>query len=433
MAVRLVSWRSAVIVAAGLVLMSVARAGQAENWTRFRGGNGTGISALRGLPTTWSPGEYDWNIELPGEGHSSPVIWGNRLFVTSAIDRGAVRSLFCIDTDTGRTLWSRETGFDRSRKHAKSSWASGTPATDGRHVYVAFADGQSYTLTAYDFDGNLTWRRNLGRFESQHGHGVSPILFEDMVIIPNDQDGPSSVIALDKQTGQTRWSRLRPAKRADVNGDRVQETAYSTPILVTDGDRPQLIVVSGATGVTSLDPYTGDKHWSTPALPMRTVASPAYADGLVFVTCGSGGTGGALLQAVKTALDEPADGSRIAWTRKRMLPYVPTPIAYQGHLYLIGDNGVASCVRISDGKNIWTERIGGNYSGSPVCVDGKIYTISEKGDVVCLAASPEYKLYGTTALGDSSHATPAVADGRIYFRTVHRLMALPAAGSRTSE
>lgn len=408
---------SLLLLACCLTLVSAAPAG-AENWPRFRGENGTGTSDLKGLPTNWSPGDYDWTVELPGVGHSSPIIWGDKLFITSAVDEGAVRYLFCLDATTGDQIWSTATGFSRSHKHAKSSWASGTPATDGERVYVAFADKENYTLTAYDFDGNLVWRRNLGNFESQHGHGVSPIVYKDMVILANDQDGSSSVVAFDAKTGQTRWSTLRG----------IRETAYSTPfILELPGEEPQLICASGATGISSLDPDTGFLNWQTGALPLRTVASPFYGGGLIFASCGAGKTGGVLLIGVDpTNPGSPSDQQFSYKRERRGVPYVPTSFVRDGYLYLLRDDGIATCVDLQSRKDVWTQRLGGDYSSSPICVDGKIYVLSEQGDAVVYAASPEFELLGRVPLGEGSHATPAVANDRLYLRTFSRLMALKA-------
>lgn len=404
-------------MAAGL-LFAATHAASAGNWPRFRGPNGVGVSTQRGIPTEWSPGDYEWDLELPGAGHSSPVVWEDRLFVTSAVNEGEVRSLFCLDARTGEERWSHVVGFNPSHKHLKNSWASSTPATDGDRVYVAFSDDRRYTLAAYDVDGGLIWRRVLGSFESQHGHGVSPIVFDGMVIIPNDQKGPSSVIALDAETGDTVWSVLRSVRR----------TSYATPTILRRKDRrPQLICASGAMGITSLDPYTGDLNWLTGEFPLRTVASPVHGCGLVVQSCGGGGVGKLLIAVDPTGEGDVSD-THIEYRRETKLPYVPTPVVYNEHLYLWNDNGVVNCVDLKSGENIWTKRVGGNYSGSPVCIDGKLYCISEKGEVNVVAASPEYRFYGKTSLGDPSHATPAVANGRLYLRTFHRLMSLRARG-----
>lgn len=388
----------------------------AENWPRFRGEGGAGISDQAGFPKTWSPGEYTWEIGLPGVGHSAPIIWEDKLFVTSALDEGALRLLFCIDANTGEQLWSETAGLNRSHKHLKGSWASSTPCTDGTRVYVVFADVEHYTLAAYDFEGELIWRRLLGSFESQHGQGVSPVVYDGMVILPNDQDGPSSVMAFDAASGRTIWSALRSSRR----------TSYATPMILDLPDsEPQLICSCGALGVTSLDPQTGRVNWESGELLARTVGSPVYAGGLIIQSSGGGGVGKQLV-AVDPSLQNTAAQDRVRYTLEKEIPYVPTPLAMGDHVYLFNDKGVARCMEAATGENVWTKRLGGNYSGSPVCVDGTIYIISEDGQVVVLAAAPEYNLYGKVALDDASHSTPAVANGRMYFRTFHRLFCLEA-------
>ena len=405
-----------------LILFPVLTA-QAENWTRFRGDNGSGISTQKGIPETWSPADYDWNIELPGVGHAPPAIWGDKLFVTSALGTGAkggkFRYLYCLDAKTGKQIWARMIGLNESHRHLKSSWASSTPAVDGERVYVAFADQEQFLLAAYDFDGTLIWRRILGPFESQHGLGVSPIVFEELVIIPNEQDGPSSIIAVDRRTGKTVWSALRKTQ--------IQGTSYATPIIVKSKDgSPQLICSSRTMGVTSLDPYTGTLNWNSGELPARTVASPAYGNGLIIQTCGGGGKG-MFMVAVDPSGKGDVSQTHVKYTRDKLLPYVPTPVAYNGYLFLWTDQGVVNCVEIETGKTVWAnKRAGGSISGSPICVDGKLYAICENGDVVVIAASPNYHFFGKTSLGDASYSTPSVANGRIYFRTFHRLICLPA-------
>ncbi len=401
-----------------LVTLVANQAVHAENWPRFRGPNGTGVSEQKGIPVRWDKKDYAWDIELPGVGHGEPIIWDDTLFVTSAVEEGAVRYFFCIDANSGQTRWVRSIGMNRSHKHAKNSWASTTPTTDGELVYVSFADEERYVVTAYDYSGEVVWRRILGSFESQHGLGVSPILFEDLLIVPNDQKGPSSIVALDKRTGRTVWSTLRAIRR----------TSYATPCVVQlPGQPPQIICVSGATGVTSLDPSTGMLNWAAGEFPLRTVASPVFGGGLVIASCGQGGRYGVLQIAVDPSLDSRRTGSsRIRWSRSKYIPYVPTPIVYNGRLFNWNDQGIIACVDVQTGKDIWVKRVGGNYSGSPVCIDGKLYCISENGDVTVVRAADTFELLGQTPLGDPSHSTPAVANGRLYLRSYHRLACLPA-------
>lgn len=403
-----------------LLMVALGSSVRAENWSRFRGPNGTGISEQQGIPVQWDEKDYAWNIELPGVGHASPIIWNDTLFVTTALDEGQVRSLICLDAKTGQQRWQEALGFNSSHKHVKNSYASSTPTTDGERVYVAFADKEEFALSAYDYAGKLVWRRLLGPFDSQHGLGVSPILYEDLLIIPNDQDGPSAVMAFNRRTGETVWSALR----------QFREASYATPIIIEpQGSEPQLICISGATGLSSLDPRTGSLNWTTGALPLRTVASPAYAGGLLFASCGQGGKGVQMIAVDPSGHGDVKD-THIKYLRKKDLPYVPTPVAYGDHLYLWMDNGVIACIDPKTDKTVWQERVGGSYSGSPICIDGKLYCVSEAGDVVVVDASPDFKLYGKTPLNDPSHSTPSVANGRLYLRTFHRLACLPARGEQ---
>jgi outer membrane protein assembly factor BamB len=388
----------------------------ADNWPRFRGADGSGVAPEQGIPTSWKPGDYAWQIELPGEGHGAPVIWNQHLFVTSATDDGRVRTLYCLNAETGKTLWSRDMGFNTHAKHKKNSYASTTPATDGERVYVTFADVERYALAAYDYSGELLWRVWLGPFVSQHGVGASPIIFEDLVIVSNDQDGPSSTVAYDRRNGKLVWSTLRDFR----------EASYATPLIIEPrGSKPQLICLSGATGINSLDPWTGEVNWRTEPLPKRTVASPAYAAGLIFATCGQGGKGD-LLVAVDP-LNVGNDGvAPIQYQRERTLPYVPTIIGFGDHVYLWNDNGVVMCINPKTDETVWQERIGGNYSGSPLCIGGKLYCIEESGKIAVVAASPTFQDFGMSDLGDASHSTPAVANGRLYLRSFHKLTCVAA-------
>lgn len=391
----------------------------AENWPQFRGPRGDSLSSEKNIPTSWSPGEYAWDVAIEGIGHAAPSIWDDHVFVTSAADEGALRYLVCLSAKTGERRWTRLIGMNRSKKHQKSSWASSSPATDGERVYVTFADKENYLVGAYNFDGDLLWRRSLGPYESQHGLGVSPIVVDDVLIVPNDQDGPSSIFALDRVTGSTRWVTERSF--------RDQSTSYSTPIVIREPNQPaQLICVSGPMGVSSLDLKTGRLNWRTEEFPRRTVASPVYAGGLIIASCGQGGTYGVKQIAVDPKARDEQGHAKIRWVREKLIPYVPTPIVYGDHLFEWSDQGILTCVNVQTGKDVWTKRLGGNYSGSPLCIDGKLYGVEESGKVTVIEAGPEFKELGTADLGDASNSTPAVANGRLYLRTFQRLKCLEA-------
>ncbi len=384
-----------------------------ENWPRFRGENGTGISRQDGFPVSWSQADYEWVVDLHGKGHSSPVIWGKRLFVTVGTEAGG-RILRCLNAETGQELWSQELGLEANHLHLKNSYASGTPAVDGERVYCTFADEKQYLVLAYTLEGDLVWSADLGSFTSQHGQGVSPIVAGELVIVPNDQMGPSTVAALDRKTGKIVWNSSRTFRR----------TSYSTPIIYHDPTgRDQVICVSGATGVTGLDLNTGRQLWISGQMPLRTVASPVMGHGLVIASCGSGGKGKYLV-----AVDPTGEGNvsetHIRYERKRILPYVPTPIVRGEQLFLWTDDGIVCCLDMKTGKDIWQKRVGGKFSGSPVLIGDKLYCISEAGEVVVLAIEPEAKILGRSPLGDESYATPAVANGRLYLRGFHSLACL---------
>ena len=410
-------------VFAGTAILSAAASANAENWPRFRGPDGSGVSDEKGIPVAWDAKQVAWATELPGVGHAAPIIWDRHLFVTSATaDTGALRELFALDAITGDVLWSRAMGFGPDHKHQLNSYASSTPATDGERVYVAFADSDRFALSAYDFEGNLVWRRLLGTLESQHGLGASPIVYRNLVIMCDLQDGPSSVTAFDAETGKTVWTSLQSGR----------EASYATPIVIPSaGGTRELICVSGVTGVISLDPLTGVENWTTGALPKRTVSSPVFSGGKIYATCGQGGKGSLMIGAESG--QSLGTTERVTFRRERDLPYVPTFIAYGELLYLWLDQGSVLCFDPKRDQMLWQERVGGTCYGSPICIDGKIYCIDEGGNVSVVAASPEFELLGSTPLGDPSHSTPSVANGRLYLRSMHRLTCVsgskaPAAG-----
>ena len=387
-----------------------------DNWPRFRGAAGLGTSSQQHIPVTWNADQPAWKVTLPAIGHSSPVIWGKHLFVTSATEGGSERFMHCLDADSGAKLWDASFKMEASRKHQKNSWASSTPATDGTIVCCLFADASKLVAKAWNFAGKEAWSADLGSYESEHNLGVSAIIEDGLVIIANDQVGPSSFIALQAATGQVVWKTERPPGK----------TSYSTPTVAPDGaGGQQIVTVSEAGGVTGLDLKTGKQHWQTPKLPMRTVASPIVLDGLAFATCGEGGNG-KYFAAVRTGLDVPND-QRIAWERKTMLPYVPCLIRKDDLLFLWGDKGIMVCLEAATGNEVWSERIDGQYSGSPILIEDRIYCVTEDGIVVVLQAGRQFKELGRTPLGDDCHSTPAVANGHLYFHTFKQVIAIKSA------
>ena len=387
----------------------------AENWPRFRGENGTGLSRQTGIPVTWTDQDYAWKVDLTTVGHSAPVIWEKTLFLTSATEGGEERFLHCLDADTGKQNWLVAVPLGESSKHLKNSWASSTPVTDGHRVYAMFADSTKLMIAAWDFAGHQVWTRDLGSYESEHNLGVSPIVQDGFLIVTNDQVGPSSLLALNPETGDTIWTAAREHGK----------TSYSTPVIAPgNGSELQIISISESNGITGIDLQTGRQNWQTDKLPMRTVGSPIVADGLVFATCGEGGNG-KYFAAANFDVDA-ANTSRVIYERKTMLPYVPCLLAKDGLLYLWGDKGIIVCLEVPTGREVWSERIDGQFSGSPVCIEDRLYCVTEDGVVVVLKAGREFKELGRTALGDDCHSTPAVANGHLYIHTFHNVFAIKA-------
>jgi outer membrane protein assembly factor BamB len=402
----------------------------AQEWTRFRGPNGTGLSDAATVPATWTEKDYNWRVTLPGLGHSQPVLWGEKIFLTSALEKGHRRLVLCVSAEDGSVLWQRQISSKTHGKHALNSFASSTPAVDAERVYVVFAHPDEQLLIAFDHSGNESWRHKLGSFVSQHGQGTSPILFEDLVILGNEQGqgregggdraasggGASSagdaaesyLLALERATGKLRWKTPRETARV----------SYSTPCVYLPKDGPaQVIFNSLAHGITSVDARTGAPLWDAKCFTMRTCSSPVIAGGIVLGTCGSGG-GGNYLVAVRAGGNGDVLATHEAYRLDDAIPYVPTPLVKGDRVFTFSDRvAVASCFEASTGKTVWQQRVGLQFWASPVCVADRIYGVARDGQVLVIAAADEYREIARVSLGEPSHTTPAVAGGRIYFRT----------------
>ena len=405
-----------VLSAALLFLLSRAALSEEKAaWPRFRGPEGSGIATGASIPPAWSETEINWTISLPGKGHSSPVVWGEKIFLTCADKKTGAVTAVCVNRTDGSIRWKRKFASYRYRMNRDNSYASSTPAVDGEALYLYRATPKSITVLALDHQGRERWRRDLGPFESVHGSGASVIVFRGLLIVPNDQKGKSFILALDKKTGKTVWKMDRRSGRA----------AYSTPGVRTfAGGKKELLFTSSADGVTAVDPDTGSVNWSIPdAFPLRVVSSPVTADGLVIGTCGTGGSGKRLV-AVRPGSKDRSRKPRIVYELTRDVPYVPTPLARNGLLFLLTDRGKLSCVKASTGELLWKERLGASFYASLVCVDNRLYAVSRKGTVFAIEASDTFRLLGRTDLGEGAHATPAVAGGTLYLRTFGRLLSI---------
>jgi outer membrane protein assembly factor BamB len=398
-----------------LCLFAVAPVAAAQEWARFRGVNGAGVSDLE-IPATWTEADYNWRVELPGIGHSSPVLWGDKIFLTSAVEESAERIAMCVSATDGKILWQKHYPSKVHAKHLRNSFASPTPAVDDRQAYFSWSSPEEYTLLALDHEGNEKWRRNLGPYVSQHSAGPSPMIYGDNVILGNDQDGDSSLVAVDRATGNIQWQTPRTS----------EAVSYATPCVLKRAGQPEeLIFLSGAHGVSGVDPKSGKTNWELDVFDKRTCASPVLVNGLILGSCGSG-AGGNYVAAVRPGSVDGATPPSEAWRITDSAPYVPTIVAKGDLAFLWSDKGVVMCVKATQeaGKVLWKQRVGGNFSGSPIIVGDKVMAIAEDGEVVVLAAAEEYKLLAKNPLGEDSRSTPSVAGGKLYLRTYKHLISL---------
>ncbi|MCE9554816.1 MAG: PQQ-binding-like beta-propeller repeat protein [Planctomycetes bacterium] len=400
-----------------VVCLLLCDSANAAEWPRFRGPNGEGHAPAVEVPDKWTEQDYRWKADLPGIGHSSPVISGKLLVVTSAEADKSKLYVLAYDAQSGQRKWQTELESPPLRMHARNSGATSTPAIDAAQVYVTGIGPKGYFVVALSLaDGHEAWRKELGPFAAQHGFGPSPILHRDTLIVPNDQDGESFVLALDSATGKERWRAARRSGRASYSAPCVYEPA---------GRKPELILTSPDNGMTGLDMETGNLNWSLDVFPERTVGSPVVAGDLILANCGKG-NGGHSLVAVRPPLT-PDGKAELVYTLTNSVPYVPTPVVRDNLLFLIHDMGLASCHELATGKRLWNKRLGGNFSGSPVLVGDRLFAMTNDGEVVVLAAERQFKEPTRTPLGQTSRATPAVALGHIYLRTQSKLFCLGGA------
>ncbi|OHB78468.1 MAG: hypothetical protein A2Z25_21210 [Planctomycetes bacterium RBG_16_55_9] len=392
-----------------------------QEWTRFRGPNGQGISDAKTIPSKWTQADYNWKIELPGGGHSSPVLWGDKVFVTSGDQQAGQGILLALRVSDGHVVWRKDFPLAKYRVNTLNSYASATPATDADHVYVLWPTAEETVLAALDHEGNEVWRQTFEGLQCQHGGGASPIVVDDIVVFSHEHeskstDAKSAWIAVDCKTGQTRWTLERQT---------CDKTSYSTPCVYSRDTRPQLLFASRAHGLTSVDLREGAVIWEVPnAFIARVVASPVVADEVIIGTCGDFGRGKRLIAIRPGSIDKAARPAEAYKIDGNSMPYVPTCIAKDGLLFMFDDVGYVSCLRSATGEQLWRERPAQKFFGSPVWADGKLYCITTTGDVVVVKAAESYELLAINPMGEKSESTPAIAGGRMYLRTFSHLFSV---------
>lgn len=422
------------------IVVALAAATSAENWPQWRGPGGLAVSGEKQLPTDWAPDRnIAWKTELPGSGHSSPVIWGDRIFLTSVIEGEPIPGakavphtlggkefvhpdsvaadlkhtfkVLAVDAKTGKMLWEHTAyeGAVYDARHRRSSFASPTAATDGKSVFAYFGPEGLY---AYDVSGKPLWKavekfRHLGL-----GVGTSPVLFENLVIIQRDEDEgeQSAIVAYDKVTGKQAWSTKRPV-----------QVSWGTPVLVPVGNRTEL-VANGSEFIIGYDPATGKELWRTKGVQSNAIHTPLVGKGLVIVTAG--------FPAKRVIAIRPGavgEDKRIAWEYAKGTGYVVSNILYGDHVYLLTDNGIVTCLDAATGEIKYE---GGRppkparFFGSPVAFAGFVALTSEEGDTYMIKAGPAFEIARTNSIGEATWASPAIANGRVYIRGAKHLFAI---------
>ena len=381
-------------------------------WPRWRGPSGQGVVDDTGYPDTWSATtNVLWKTSVPGSGSSSPIVWDDRIFLTTSSNSGRRVSILSFRRSDGELLWETDAPDGRAAYvHNKNSPASATVTTDGERVYASFG---SRGMLAVDFDGRIAWHRDLGRIDNYHGAAGSPLLYRDTVIIYQDQNRGAFVIALDTRTGETRW---RTSRAASVG--------WGTPIAVTVGDHDELIV-SSQRHVRSYDPTTGEELWNCGGNLFEVIPTPAVGHGLIF--CSSGRAGPTL--AIRPGGQGDVTDTHVAWKTTRGSPFVPSPLVYGDYLYLVNDmSSIITCLNAKTGETVWQERLGRprreRISASPVVVDGKLFVTNDDGQTFVLKTGAEFELLHTNDIGTRMLASPALVDGIWYFRTSSDLLAI---------
>jgi len=407
-----------------LILLIVPGLSPAENWPGWRGPRGDGSSTETTLPLQWDATKNEniaWRTAVPYAGHSSPIVWDNRIFVTGADEIQQRRMLLMFDRTSGALLWEREVAKSPlGRKHKLNSWASGTPATDGRRVYVAFLEGHEMLITAFDLEGLKQWTVRPGVFSSVHGYASCPVLFENLVIVNGDHDGEAYLVALDRETGQTIWKTPRDNKTR----------SYCTP-LIRDIDGRTQMILSGSKCVASYDPRTGQRHWILNGPTQQFVASPVMNKGLVLIT--GGYPDKHILAIDPRGSGQITEESHVKWHHlNKGVSYIPSPVAADIFFYCVSDGGVASCFDAVTGQVIWQERLGRRHTASLVATESHVYSLDDDGITHVFKTGSEFKVVATNPLGEASSSSPATTNNQILIRGEKHLFCISRSNDKTT-
>jgi hypothetical protein len=378
---------------------------RAENWPGWRGPRGDGTCIEQDVPANWDPVGAIWKTELPGKGHASPIVWGDRVFTVTAFSETKERVLLCLDGNTREILWQQTVVQGPLEKlHKENSYASSTPATDGQRVYVTFRVGDDIVVAAHDFDeGKQLWLVRPGPHKGEWGFSNEPVLYKDKVIIDGDSKGESFLIALDRADGKTLWRKNRTNKGI----------SYSAPLIREMAGRVQLIQC-GDRCVSSFNPDTGEQNWVVDGPSEEFVATPVYSEkaGLIFV---SSSWPKRFLLAIRPDGKGNVTETHVVWKDTKGAPYVPSMIVAGDFLLSVNRGGTAFCYEAATGKALWQQKLGRHHA-SPVLINGLVFLINDDGQINVIKPGIEFERVATYELGEQCYASPAISDGRVYLR-----------------
>ena len=403
----------------------VAASAGAENWPQFRGPNCQGRSSQTGVPLTWSATEnIAWKTPLAGEGWSSPIVWEDSVFVTTAVDSGESCHVVALARKTGKVLWDAEVLKQKTgHKEGRNTYATPTPATDGERVYACFHDG---SFVALDFSGKVVWTNRAYPFYSQHGLGSSPIVHGDLLIMARDGSNEGEdkqlgwqkpwdrgfVVALDARTGKERWKTGRGSSRI----------SHGAPAVYSPPNGPAQLVSEAGDVVQGFDIQTGERLWSSQVIGEGKVPSAVLGGDLVFTSGGWGGRES--IKAFRLGSRGECGTNNLVWERKGIMPKVPSMLCLDGLLFAITDTGTLSCLEAQTGEIIWKDRLAGNFSASPVAAEGHVYFVADNGETTVIEAARKFHVLAQNPLGEKVQTSPAVAPGQILIRTEKHLFAI---------
>lgn len=387
-----------------------------EDWPWWRGPTGNNLSAATDVPLHWSTNQnVVWKVSIPGRGHASPTIWGDRIFIATADEQDQVLALLGLDRSTGKKLWTAQIhkgGF--LKKHENNSHASATPACDGERIFFPALFDNALWLRTLNFQGKVLWQKKIGRFVSVNGYGSSPVLYKSAVIVVSDNTGEACLVALHRRTGKVLWRVDRPGL-----------DNFCTPALGHVSGRMQLLL-QGSRMIASYDPESGHELWRCDSPTEVTASTVAFGTNVVVA---SGNIPVREMIAIRADGSGNVTRSNVVWRTGKNVTYVPSPIIRGDRLFFVNDSGVAHCLELQTGKEIWKERLGGDFFASPVLAANRIYMTNKSGRTYVLKAADQFEILAENSLEEETFASPVISGHRLFLRTKNSLFCI---GTRTA-